>query len=330
VARPTKRFPYQPRDPNVVKIRSNQRSGDFDSIYKERVKIFKPREGKNTIRILPPSWPQADHYGYEIFVNYGIGVDDNAYLSLSAMKNEADPLAEARKQAEREGDKKLADSLKPNKRVLFYLIDRMAEEEGVQLWAAPWTVDKCFCGIAIDEDTGSVTMVDHPEDGYDIVFTKEGTGLTTKYPAEKMRIKKAPSPLHEDENLANEWLGYIQENPLPDQLNFYPYEHIANAFEGHVAKSTDERLSKRTTTKDDDDNEPTAKPSKTKPKPVVDDDEDVDEDTGEVTKKPNGGKVAAKKPEPEDDEAETAKMSVSSIRERLAGRRGRPAVEDDD
>jgi len=333
VAKPTRRFTYTPRDPQVVKQRSNQRGGDFDSIYKEGIKLFKPREGKNTIRILPPSWPNADHYAYDLFINYGIGIDEQAYLSLKAMLNEPDPLDEARKEAEKDGNKKLADSLKPTKRPGFYLVDRLAEDEGVQFWAAPWTVDKAFCGIAIDEDTGAATMVDHPDEGCDIRFYKEGTGMTTKYPAEKMRVLK-PSPLSEDENLANEWLGFVQEHPIPDMLNFYDYDHIAAAFEGHTPRDPNEVKPPRGRSNPLPDENETPKPVRPKPRVQASEGEEVDEETGEVTtKRPNGGKATVQKVEAVDDddnEAAEAKMSVQSIRERLAGRRQRPSTDDED
>lgn len=333
MAKMMKKFVYQARDNSTIKARATQRSGDFDSIIKEGVKLFKPREGKNKVRILPPSWPEANHYGYEIFVNYGIGVDEQQYLSLSAMKNEPDPLAEARKQADRQGNKTLSDALKPTKRVMFFLVDRMAEDEGVQLWLAPWTVDKSFASLAIDEESGAVTMVDHPDEGHDITFYKEGTGLATKYPAERMRISRESCPLSEDEGLANEWLEQITAQSLPEVLNFYDYNHIAAAFDGQVRN--DKGPSKPKNKSDDDDDEP-VKPRATQPKTrlakvEVSDDEDMDDDTGEVTKKPNGKAVTTKSPEPQDEDDEaTAKMTASSIRNRLAGRRGRPTTGDDD
>jgi hypothetical protein len=302
-----RRFQYQKRDPNVVKERANQRGGDFDSMFKSGVKMFKPRDGKNMIRILPPTWDGNDHYGYEIWCNYGIGVDDQSYLSLSKMKNEKDPLAEARKLAERKGDHKLADSLTPKKRVLMYIIDRNNEEEGPQLWSAPWTVDKDFCNISYDEDTREVIMVDDPEEGCDIRFYKEGTGKTTKYDAAKMRLMK-PSRLHEDEGLMDEWLAHVQANPLPNCLNFYDYDHIASVYEGHVVKS-------------DDEDEP--KPPPNGKKPVVDEDHDEDGVVIEIPRKPKPTTT------PDEDEDVPA-MSPTSIRERLMARRAKPPVDDDD
>ncbi len=248
------------------------------------------------------------------------------------MLNEPDPLDEARKEAEKDGNKRLADSLKPTKRPGFYLVDRLAEDEGVQFWAAPWTVDKAFCGIAIDEDTGAATMVDHPDEGCDIRFYKEGTGMTTKYPAEKMRVLK-PSPLSEDENLANEWLGFVQEHPIPDMLNFYDYDHIAAAFEGHTPRDPNEVKPPRGRSNPLPDENEAPKPIRPKPRVQASEDEEVDEETGEVTTRKPNGKPTVKKVEAADDddnEAQEAKMSVQSIRDRLAGRRQRPSTGDED
>ena len=309
-----RKFTYTKRDPEVVKKRSNQRGGDFDSIFKEGVKLYKVKDGKNLIRILPPTWPDADHYGYDAFINYGIGPDENAYLSLSKMKKEKDPLAEAKKQAERDGEATLAKSLDPSKRVLLYVIDRLDEKEGPQLWSAPWTVDKAFCALSLDEDTGDMVMVDDPEMGCDIRFYKEGTGLTTKYPAEKMKILK-PSKLSEDEDLQDAWLDHISKNPIPSVLNFYDYDHIASVFDGHVAKETPK--------KDED------KPSESKPKAnavvrhqITDDDDESKDDDDETEG------LEEKSPFKEETSKMTASsMTADSIRARLANRK---RVQDDD
>ncbi len=315
-----RKFTYQPRDPSTIKERANQRGGDFDSIFKNGTKLYKPRDGKNLIRVLPPTWENCEHYGYEIWCNYGIGVDDQSYLSLSKMKNQPDPLAEARKLAEKQGDRKLVDSLAPRKRVLIYVIDRNAEDEGPQLWSAPWTVDKDFCNLSFDEDTREVIMVDDPEEGCDIRFYKEGTGLTTKYDAAKMRLMK-PSRLHEDEKIMDEWLEYVQANPIPDCLNFYDYDHISSVFAGHVPKDFDERDAKVI--------KPVDRDGKPRLKTV---DDELDEDrefVREVVARP--AKPTAKEVVDDDGVVEDVpEMTVSRIRERLAGRRAAPTRQDDD
>lgn len=336
MAKQIKKFQYQKRDPGTIKRQANQHGGDFDSLAKDGIKEFKPKEGKNTVRILPPTWDNADHYGYEAHINYNIGVNNRKYFSLSKMKGEKDPLEEAHKQAMREGDKKLADALKPTKRLLYLIIDRNAEEEGPQLWMAPWTFDKKLAALSIDEDTGSVIdpAIDDPDGGCDIRFYYEKTGKQfPDYPAEKMRILK-PSPLHEDEDKAMEWLDYVAANPVPSMLNFYDYDHISEAFDGHIA--TEEERKPKAKRQTDEDDETPATPVRTvgrspdrangSPKPtprssVVDDDETVDDETGEITPK----KATAKTSQLPDDEAPA--MNMSRIKERLAGRRAR---QDDD
>ena len=270
-------FRYKPRTKEAVKERANMKGGGFDGIFKPQFKKYKMRDGKNIIRVLPPTWEGANHYGYDIWINYSIGADNSAYLSLSKMKNEADPLAEARREADREGDEKLAKELQPRQRVCMWIIDRQDEDEGPQIFDAPFTVDKALANLSLDEDTKEVTMIDDPDNGCDFRFYKEGSGLKTDYDASKMKLLK-PSPLSDDEKLQEEWLGYVNENPIPECLQFYDYDHIAGVFNGTSKSKKDEddddedTPKKRTrgrVTDDDEDEAP-----KAKRKAPVDDDED--------------------------------------------------------
>ena len=113
-------FKYKARTKEDVKSRANMRGGNFDSIIKPQYKVYKVKEGKNLIRILPPTWEDAKHYGYDLYVNYGIGADNQSYLSLSKMKGEKDPLQEAKRAAESEGDKETAKALSPTQRHVDY------------------------------------------------------------------------------------------------------------------------------------------------------------------------------------------------------------------
>lgn len=229
-------FRYQERTVDDLKERANATSGDFDDFIKRTYKKFKVHDGKNMIRILPPTWDDAKHYGYDIWINYGVGPDNQPYLSLSKMKNEKDPIAEAQRLAAREGDEKLARELQARKRILMWVIDRNAEDEGPLLWAAPLSVDKALATLSFDEDTGEIIFIDDPENGCDVRFYKEGTGLKTNYDAAKIKLQK-PSPIHQDEKLQDQWLQYVQENPVPKCLQFYDYAYISNVFDGGSATS---------------------------------------------------------------------------------------------
>lgn len=295
-------FRYTERSREDVRERANMRGGSFDSYIKSKFKRYKVRDGKNLIRILPPTWEGAKHYGFDIHVNYGIGVDNQSYLSISKMKqlypdlkqleSAKDPIAEARREAEADGDEKTAKALQPRHRILMWVIDRLDEDEGPQLWDAPFTLDKDFCNLSLDEDTKEAIFVDDPEEGCDIRFYKEGTGMTTKYPASKMKLQ-AKSPIQDDEKLQDDWLEFVTENQVPDCLEYHDYAHISEVFDGHVRVD-----------KDDDDE----KPARSKRDRADDDDED----------EPKPRRRAALKPEPEDEDEPEEKP-----------RRRRPDPEDD-
>jgi hypothetical protein len=231
----SKGFVYTPRSSEDVSARANQSSKDFDTYLKSDVKIWKPNDGANTIRVLPPTWDKPKHYGIDLFVHFGVGPDEQAYLCLFKMKGEACPLCDALQQ-ERGGRGKGRDEeqylkdLEPTKRVLFYLIDRDHEKEGVQAWAAPWTIDRDTTKVSVDRRTGDVLPIDDPQNGYDLEFDRTGKGINTKYVG--LAISRRSSPLGD-----NRWLDYAIENPLPSILEYYSYEHIEQVFGGGSGRS---------------------------------------------------------------------------------------------
>ncbi len=240
MAQPSERgFRYQRRSADDVRKRANAKGGDFDSMFKSKYKVYKIKDGKNVVRILPPTWDNADHYGYDLWINYSVGPDNQSYLSLKRMKNERDPLDEARREAQRSGDKELAKVLTPKQRILMWVIDRMNEDEGPQLLPCPFTVDKAIAALSFDEDTKETLFIDDPKTGNDVRFYKEGSGLKTDYPPEKMRILKS-SPLSQDKAIAQDWLDFVSENPLPECIEFYDYDHIAETFDGQVPAARDD------------------------------------------------------------------------------------------
>lgn len=308
-------FKYHRRSKEDVKARANMRGGGFDSFIKPEFKRYKVRDGKNMVRILPATWEKPKHYGFDIWVNYGIGADNQSYLSLSKMNNEEDPLADARREAQREGDDETAKALAPRQRVLVWVIDRNEEDEGPQLWDIPFSVDKDFVNLCLDEDTKEVIYPDDPDEGHDLRFYKEGSGIGTKYPASRMKLLDE-SPLHEDDDVKKEWLDFVKENPVPDCLQFYSADEIAAAFDGQVRtkdKDDDDEKPKRHKSADEDDDE---KP-KRRPRATLDDETPADDD-GEP-----------KKAKPRGDDDEDDEKPKQSIRERLAARRSKSTDEDD-
>lgn len=230
------RFKYQARSAEEVKARATRSLGGGEGYLKEGVEKFAPSTGVNTIRILPPTWADARHYGVDVHVHFGIGPDRSAYLDLDRMKGEPDPINEERIAAAEAGEEDLAKALRSKQRVLVWLIDRKNEEKGPLAWSMPAGLDKDFVNGAIDPDTGEVMSLDDPsENGYDISFTKSGEGIKTEYTA--IRVSRKPSPLSDDQEKADKWLQYVSDNPLPEILVFKTYDELKTAYAGTTVEA---------------------------------------------------------------------------------------------
>lgn len=264
-----KKFSYQKRDYKQARKRAEQHAGSRDNYIKDVVDLYKPGEGDNLIRIIPPTWEGNDHYGLDIYVHYNVGPDSAAYLCLNKMLDEPCPICEERNRAEAEGDKDYAKKLRPTKRVLFYLVDRDKEAEGIKAWASPWTIDKDIMIQSTDSRTQEFYAVDDPDEGYDITIKREGTGERTEY---TVRMARRESEL----DLTDAMLDIMEDTPIPEILQYFPYDRIAQVFGGQSAPAA--------TTKDDDDDDKPARSSRRsrEPEPEIDDTwEDVQETEGE-------------------------------------------------
>src|SRR3990167_5849535 len=221
---PEKRFQYKPLTTEFMETRKNQRGGDSDGFVSPTVKVFSPADGDNTVRILP-AFGIDSSYGYEIFAHYGIGSDNSAYLCLKAMKDEPDPVCEEKERAMKAGDDEYAKALRSNKRIAVYVIDRAKEGDGPKLWFMPYTLEREMAAQAMDKKSGKVIQFIDPDEGYDFNFTKQGKQLTTKYIG--AAFDREPSPLSDDSDTAAAWLSFVEDNPIPGQLVYHDYDHIA-------------------------------------------------------------------------------------------------------
>ena len=257
----TPSFSYRARSAESVKKRADAGSKDFDSYVKDNIKLFTPNDGPNTIRILPPTWPDPEHFGIDIYVHYGVGPDQQSYLCLHKMKGEDCPICEERIEARKNGeDEDYVRELEPARRSLFYLVDRDKEQDGVQAWSAPFSkIDQAIVKVSIDRKTNEVLPIDHPDEGYDVEFDKKGKGIGTQYTG--VAIARRDSPLGN-----KKWLAFAQENPLPDILVFHDYEHIKAAFGGGAKPKPrddddDSRSSRSTRGRSASDDESDARPA---------------------------------------------------------------------
>lgn len=286
-----KAFKYRGRDEKDIKERASQQGGAYDNFTKSGIPRYKVKNGENNIRILPPTWKDVDTWGkgwgIVVYVHYGIGTDNSTYLCLNKMKEEECPICVARDEAPpvEEGEQ---DELKPGKRILCYVIDRDDEKAGPQMWAMPWTVERDISALSIDKKLGAL-LIDDPEEGYDVTFSRDGKGRTVKYVG--MKIARDASPIHDKEKTQDEWLEYISENPLPDILHYYDAEYIAKVYGGKMRR------------KEDDEAETEEKTPKTTRRGGRKDEPEEDEpERASSKKKPAKGVAAADVEEMEEDD----------------------------
>lgn len=261
------KFRYRERDSDTTRKRAEQSGRDFHSIVRDGIKVFRPKEGSHKVRVLPPTWDDADHFGHDLWLYYGIGPDDATVLCPSKMLNEADPIAEEERRARKDGDETYAKSLTPRRRVGMWIIDRKQESEGPMFWSAPWTFDRDLSAQALDDEDGRVLPIDHPDEGYDVSFRIEGKGIGTKYLGVSIARRESELGRHGDD-----WLEYIQENPIPDVLNFMEYDALADMFAAAPRRDKDD---------DDDDDRPRGRRGR---------DRDIDDDDEEDDRPKRGGR----------------------------------------
>lgn len=234
---PVAKFVYRGADRTVESVvrRSKGGGGMYDSVTLPDIPTFKVPEGESCVRILPPGWEDTDRWGdgwdIEIYLHYGVGPDNSRYLCLDKMKNEACPVCEARLKA---ADKEESDQLRPRGVNLCWVIDRDNEKAGPQAWFIPKTLYREINTRSVDKKNDTPILIDDPEEGYDVVFHRAGTTMTnTKYTG--VEVSRDATPLHDDQKLEQRWLSYIQDNPLPEVLNYYDAAHIEKVLFGKAA-----------------------------------------------------------------------------------------------
>jgi hypothetical protein len=321
-------FKYKKRSAEDVKKRADQSGGNFDSPVKQGFDMWRPKTGENVIRILPPTWDDFDHYGLDVYMHRFIGSDSSNYICLNKMKGKHCPACAEQKLAKDGGEDDEAKALAYQKRCWVWVIDRDDRSETPQIWDMSWAQDRDIAGLSHFK-SGKILLIDHPDEGYDIIVKKTGAGLKTKY---HFNIERDSSPISDDDDKQEEILNFIQENPIPSVLHFFSADHIEKKLAG-TTESKDKDLDdddddkpkkKRAGRRDADDDDEDERPKK-KRKPADDDDEDetprrrkrTADDDDEEEEKPK--KKKRPDPDEEDDEEE----------ERPKKRR-RPDPDDDD
>jgi hypothetical protein len=188
-------FKYQERTREQLQKRASQSGGAREGYIMDKYRVWTPREGEHRVRILPPTWEGAQHFGIDVFAHYNIGMENSVFLCVQNSPDVCDKedcaLCDARAKAGENRDEVLADALKPRKRVLVWIIDRNNQSDGPQIWPMPYTIDRDLAGLVVDDEGKGVLTIDHPDDGIDVLFKREGKDTRTR-----LRRRQARPQVH--------------------------------------------------------------------------------------------------------------------------------------
>jgi len=236
---------YEPTYEGTIE-RADRRGSLFDNIVKG-VTLFRPHEGENLIRILPPGWEDPEHHGYYIKVHNNVGPRQQKYLcplENSTSPHDWCPLCD---EFYRLGARATQDDRKVlgvSDNVLFYIIDRDTESEGPKVWVASGTTDSEIAAQSVNRRNHSILNITDPEDGFDISFQRTGTGMrNTRYRG--FQVVRDRSPLSDNERRYNEWLDEVFDNPLPGVLQFFSPDHLEKVYAGRGSSEDDDRDDRR-------------------------------------------------------------------------------------
>lgn len=207
---------------DIAALKSKLNSFKRSTVDRSEV-IWKPREGKQIIRIVP--WKDRPTNPFiELHFHY---LGNKTYLSPISY-GERDPIAEFAQalmdDQDRDPKERYAEArpFRPKLRTYVPIIVRGEEEKGVRFYSFGKTVYEDLLAFIADPDYGDITDV---ESGRDITLEyipKEKSD--TNFAKTKVVAKPKETPLSQDDELVQKWLT---EQPNIDELyNRHTYNEL--------------------------------------------------------------------------------------------------------
>ncbi len=293
-------FVYKRRSAESVKARAERKTSAFDSIFKSGFNSFRPKDGDNVVRILPPTWDaEDDHYGYQVWLHKRVGPDNNTYLCPFKMKQKKCPICNAAKEAQSSGETEEAKSLTAAENYVYWILDRADEDAGPQLYTVSQRADSDIAGFTHIKRQGKlpeILFIDDPDNGYDLSIRRSGQMLLTRY---LFQVDRESSAIAEPKKQAR-IIQQIVDNPIPSTLKFFDADYLEKVISG-VAEEKDAELEE-----EEDESENEAREArqhvKAKRAKVAEPEEDEEEDEGEEKAEIEEGEDEDEEDTEQDDE----------------------------
>jgi len=137
-----------------------------------------PKEGKNVYRIVP--WKAV--FFFKAILHYGFkragGAREMAYPCLFMFGKKSCPICDYHEELAKSGSEKkqqLTAKIRPVTKYYVNILDRNRVSEGIKVYGFSNKMMRTLKGYLEDEDYGDIT---DPEEGRDIIITREGTTFT--------------------------------------------------------------------------------------------------------------------------------------------------------
>ena len=151
-----------------------------------RLPIFKLREGRNTLRFMPPA--KGKTKPWEIFWVHGVGSGQSfrSFQCPEKMLGEACPFCAKVSELYRtnnKADKDQANRMRAKMEAYANVVDMQDPEKGVQVLKLAEGTYRDVRGLMVGDPKSKEDGVNftHPEKGMNVFITREGTGEHTKY-----------------------------------------------------------------------------------------------------------------------------------------------------
>jgi hypothetical protein len=238
--------------------------------------FWSPKDGRNVIRILPEVGDMK--FFYQQVGRHNMPDDNKTYWYCPSFTSEGEfpcPICEMVESLYKSKDKSsraMAGELRVRKMFWMNVIDRDNENAGPMIYTPGIQVFSAISSLINDPDYGIIYDL---EDGIDLVITRKGSGLDTKY---SVNPKRDSTKLHADQKVVNGWvakakdLSYVVVSDDPDEdrdlsaghaVYLAPYERIEQEFTDGAPDMDDEDVEE-----EDTDEEPKRKPVKSTAKPA--------------------------------------------------------------
>jgi len=169
-------------------------------------KFWRPNEGEQTIRIVPPG--NGDPFR-DYWFHYNIG-ENSGFLSPKKNFGEDCPLDTFVRQLWKEGtdeSKRIAKKLSARQRFFAPVVVRGEEAEGVKVWGFGKRAYELLLGLVLNPEYGDIS---DPETGIDLVLHYEKP-VGASFPETKITPRRKSSLLHEDATTAADWMENVPD-----------------------------------------------------------------------------------------------------------------------